>query len=358
MKCGPRFAKAATISALTFSLAAAVALAGCKSQSGGDNNDEQTPAQKGGDQGPAQISVVNGQTVMTLDAATQTRLGLAVAALAQTTSRAQQTLPAMILSTTDLVSARGNFLAAQAQLQKARVEEDVATKEYNRLKNLYTNEQNVSQKSLEAAQGQAQADQTDVTAAEQQVELQKSLIGQQWGETIAGWAQQDSATFERILNQRDALVQVTMPVDSSLAAPKTVAVENLDGGKTEATLVSAFPRVDPRVQGRSFLYVMSPRAPIAPETSLLADVSVGNEMKGVVVPTSAVVWSEGSAWVYQETEPTKFARRQVPTDVPLTGGFFVAKGLAAADKVVTVGAQALLSEEFLLRGASAGENDD
>jgi hypothetical protein len=103
---------------------------------------------------------------------------------------------------------------------------------------------------------------------------------------------------------------------------------------------------------------MSPRSPIAPETSLLAHVSVGGEMKGVVVPTSAVVWSEGRAWAYQQTGPSQFTKRSVATDLPLANGYFVAKGLSTGDKVVTVGAQALLSEEFLLRGASAGQNDD
>jgi hypothetical protein len=190
------------------------------------------------------------------------------------------------------------------------------------------------------------------------VTLQKSLIGQQWGATVADWAQQDSPDFERVLDQRDALVQVTAPIDSSLAAPKSVSVENPDGSKSEAKLISSFPRVDSRVQGRSFLYVMSPRSPIAPETSLLAEVSVGGEMKGVVVPTSAVVWSEGRAWVYQQTGPSQFTRRAVATDLPLANGYFVAKALPTMDKVVTVGAQALLSEEFLLRGASAGQNND
>lgn len=356
MKYQAKFAAIWSIGALALAFVMFASLAGCKSGSGGDDDDNATLP--GAQKSAAQISVANGETVMTLDASTQTRIGITVAPLAQTTSRAQESLPAVVLSPVDLATARGNLLSAQAQLQKAHVEEDVASKEYSRLKALYANDQNVSQKSLEAAEGTEQADQTDVTAAEQQVSLQKSLIAQEWGGTVADWAQQDTPTFERVLSQADALIQVTMPADSSLAAPKSVSVQNVDGSKSEASVVSAFPRVDPRVQGRSFLYVMSPRAPVAPETSLLAYVSVGSEMKGVVVPTSAVVWSEGTAWVYEQTGPSKFTRRQVPTDFPLPSGFFVAKGFATNDKVVTVGAQALLSEEFLLRGASAGTNND
>ena len=80
-------------------------------------------------------------------------------------------------------------------------------------------------------------------------------------------------------------------------------------------------------------------------------------MKGLIVPTSAVVWSEGKAWVYQQTAADHFTRRAVPTDIPVEKGFFVAEGFSPGDKLVTRGAQALLSEELLLHGQSGGETD-
>ncbi len=351
----------AWIAALAFASAASVWLSGCKEQGGAADDDDEATL-PGAQKELAKIAIVNGETAITLDPATQARLGLNTAALVPTKSRGQQTLPAVVVSSAELATARSNYLAAQGQLQKARVDADVANKEYARLKGLYAEDQNISQKSLEAAQGVAEADQTDVATAQQQVELQKSLVAQQWGETVANWVQQNSPTFQRVMAQQDALVQITVPADTPLAAPKTVEIENLDGTKTEARLVSPFPRVDPRLQGRSFLYVMSPRAPIAPDTSLLADVSVGQEVKGVIVPASAVVWSEGKAWAYQQTGASQFTRRPVSTDLPIANGYFVSNfasvGSTAGAKVVTTGAQALLSEEFLLRGASAGVNND
>ncbi len=344
--------------AVVFAAAGLAWLGGCGGQSGSSDDDDDQTTLPSGQKELAKIAIVNGETAITLDRATQARLGLNTAALVPTTSRAQQTLPAIVLSSMDLATARSNYLAAQAQLQKARVDADVANKEYARLKGLYAEDQNISEKSLEVAQGVAETDQTDVAAAQQQVELQKSLIAQQWGGTVADWVQQNSSEFQRAISQQDALVQVTVPADTSLTAPRTVSVENLDGSKTEARFVSPFPRIDPRVQGRNFLYVMSPRSPIAPDTSLLADVSVGSETRGVIVPSSAVVWSEGTAWAYQQTGASQFTRRPVPTDLPIANGYFVSSGLPAGGKVVTTGAQALLSEEFLLRGASAGANND
>jgi hypothetical protein len=80
-------------------------------------------------------------------------------------------------------------------------------------------------------------------------------------------------------------------------------------------------------------------------------------MKGLIVPTAAVVWSEGKAWVYQQTAADRFARRAVSSDIPVERGFFVAEGFAPGDKLVIQGAQALLSEELLLHGQGGGEAD-
>jgi|SRR5713101_4321035 len=62
-----------------------ILLGGCKNPFDKDDEDRQAQAKKG----PAQISTENGQTVLTLDSPTQNRLGLEVATLAATVTRAQ-----------------------------------------------------------------------------------------------------------------------------------------------------------------------------------------------------------------------------------------------------------------------------
>jgi hypothetical protein len=166
-----------------------------------------------------------------------------------------------------------------------------------------------------------------------------------------------SPELRRILDQSEVLVQMTMLPGLTYEAPKTISLEILGGTRTQASLVSTFPRVDPRIQGRSFLYVAHARPGLTPGVNLLAHLSIGNPMKGQIVPTSAVVWSEGKAWVYQQTAADRFARRAVPTDIPLERGFFVAEGFSPGDKLVVQGAQALLSEELLLHGQGGGETD-
>lgn len=329
-------------------------LGACQNRRDEDDTDRPAQAKKG----PAQISVDNGQTVLTLDTPTQKRLGLEVTTLTATLTRAQVTLPAVVLSAQDLATFRNSYVAAQAQLQKSRVEADVARKEYTRLKTLFEQSQNASEKSLQSAEGALQANEAGVRAEEQQLNLQESIVRQEWGSVVAKWAVESSPELQRIFEQRDALVQITMPSDATLGTPKTISLEIPGATRTEASLVSSFPRVDPRIQGRSFLYVATAHPGLAPGVNLLAHVSVGRPMKGLIVPASAVVWSEGKAWIYQETAPERFTRRAVPTDVPVQTGFFVTQGFSAGDTVVTQGAQTLLSEEMLPRGEGGGDTDD
>ena len=329
-------------------------LGGCQNRVDKDDEHPDTQAKKG----PAQITVENGQTLITLETSTQSRLGLTVATLASTITRAQATFPAVVLSIQDLATFRNAYVASQAQLQKAHLQADVAGKEYTRLKTLFGENQNISEKSLQSAEGTLQSDEVDVRAGEQQLSLQESGVQQEWGDVVTKWATEGSAQFQRVLDQHELLVQMTIPSGTTFAAPKTISLEIPGGNRIQASFVSPFPRVDPRVQGRSFLYLASAQSGLAPGLNLVGRLSVGSQLKGVVIPTAAVVWSEGKAWVYAQVSSEQFTRRPVSIDVPVENGFFVGEGFSPGDKVVISGAQTLLSEEMLLHGQGGGESDE
>jgi membrane fusion protein, multidrug efflux system len=352
MKPSPRLIAIGSIGIFIIALLTLTFLGACN-RFDKDDADRQAQAKKG----PAQISVENGQTVLTLDTPTQNRLGLEVSTLTATLTRAQVTLPAVVLSVQDLATFRNGYVATQAQLQKSRVEADVARKEYTRLKSLFEQNQNISEKSLQSADGTLQANEADVHAGEEQLNVQESVLRLEWGSVVAKWAVESSPELQRVFDQREVLVQMTMPSGATFGAPKTISLEVLGGTRTEAILVSTFPRVDPRIQGTSLLYVAPAHLGLTPGVNLLAHLAVGSQMKGMIVPTSAVVWSEGKAWVYQQIASDRFSRRAMSTDAPVEKGFFVTQGFSAGDRVVTQGAQALLSEGLLLHGQGGGETD-
>jgi hypothetical protein len=353
MKPHSRLTNSGSIDILIFTLLTLTLFGGCKNPFDKDDENRQAQSTKG----PAQISTENGQTVLTLDSPTQNRLGLEVTSFTATVTRAQATFPAVVLSVQDLTTSRNTYIAAQTQVQKAHVEAEVARKEYTRLKTLFEENQNISEKSLQFAEATLRANEADVRAGEQQLTLQESVTRQEWGSVAAKWAVQGSPELQRILDQIEVLVQMTMPSGITYGAPRTISLEVPGGTRKAANFVSTFPRVDPRIQGRSFLYLAHAQPGLTPGVNLVAHLSVGNPMKGLIVPTSAVVWSEGKAWVYQKTAADRFTRRAVPTDISMEKGFFVTEGLSPGDKLVVQGAQALLSEELLLHGQGGGETD-
>ena len=97
----------------------------------------------------------------------------------------------------------------------------------------------------------------------------------------------------------------------------------------------------------SFFY-LAPARPqgLLPGMNVLAYLPIGPPVQGVMVPAAAVVWWQGKAWVYVQTDPNHFVRRELSTETPVPEGWFVGTGLAAGDSIVVRGAQLLLSEEF------------
>ena len=184
---------------------------------------------------------------------------------------------------------------------------------------------------------------------------------QQWGETLASWAIQQPApaALQRLIDHREALLQVSLPFDAGMPDKNaTLEVEPAGGqGKTiSAGYIAPSPQTDATAQGRTFYYH-------APADSLRTGMRVavrltglGKAASGVIVPASAVVWYAGKAWVYQQESSERFVRRQTSTDNEAGSGWFNSGNLKAGDRLVTNGAQLLLSEEFKYQ--IKNENED
>jgi len=295
---------------------------------------------------PSHVVMENGSAVVKLSARARQRTGITLATLHQSRNRVQATAPAMAPATDALATLRSQYVSDQDQVKKAEIAAGVDRNEYQRLKKLYAEDQNVSARAVQAAQGKLQADEADLGSARQRLELDRAGVRQAWGSVVAEWVASGAPSLERVLDQRDVLVVVTIPSGRPFAAPQSVWLEIPAGGSVTADFVSPFPRVDPRIQGVSLLYLAPARPGLVPGVNPVARFGVGRLESGVVVPQPAVVWWQGNAWVYRETVTGDFARTRVPVSTPARGGYFVTRGLAPGDRIVVGGAQTLLSEEF------------
>jgi hypothetical protein len=318
---------------------AALTLVACGRGDEGDEEEKPVSA-------APRVVVEGGETAVVFDAATLARVGLTIEPLQAASHRAEVTAYGSVLDLGGLAELEGSFAAAAARVASARAALVAAHAEYDRIKSLHGDERAASQKALDEAGAAFRADEADDRAAEAALAALHADASQRWGEVIAGWLDGGSPRLQALLQQKERLVQLTLPAGTALAgAPATAIVRAAGGADITGHLVSPAPRTDPRMQGTSLFYAVAAASSPLPGASLTGTLTLGTAETGVLVPASAVVWWKGTAWVYAETAVGRFVRRAVPTDAPIDGGWFANEGLTAGERIVVEGAQMLLSEE-------------
>lgn len=296
---------------------------------------------------PLRVSTQDGESVVTLDQATQNKSGIAMAPLKAISRQEELRAYGTVMDLQTLVDLRNSFATAKAQVAKARASLEASRREYERLKPLHDN-QNISTKVFQAAEATWRSDEAIAGAAQTTVSVLEGTIRQRWGAVLARWLFDSSKEFERLMQRQNVLLQVTLPPGSRLSsAPRNARIQSPEGKIASASLVSPSPSTDPRIQGMSFFYLAQAQTTdLLPGMNVLAYLPNGAQVQGVIVPGAAVVWWEGKAWIYKQKDSQHFVRREIPTETPIENGWFVAKGLSPNDRIVVAGAQLLLSEEL------------
>lgn len=184
-----------------------------------------------------------------------------------------------------------------------------------------------------------------------------TMVGARPGEMV-----QAGQALLAISDVSQPLLRVAWGEGAPLRPPRSARVRDLEGrhAPVVARLVGQAPEVDQLTQRPAWYYRMERRWPgVAVGLPLLVEVP-GRPADGsaIAVPASATVQWEGLVWAYVERTPGEFSRVRVPTGAPLPGGWAVSRGFEAGDRVVTRGAEQLLSEEFRARvtvGEEVGE---
>ena len=294
----------------------------------------------------AEISVQNGETLIAMTPQAQKVAGIVVAPLRATSAHRQITVPAQVLPIEDLARLRKSYIAATVQLAKARSKADASRQECARLKSLGPKQPSASPKSVQAAEDARRSNEADVQVAQQELALVGAMARQNWGSVVEQWLENDDPGLEQVLGHKVLLVEVTVPMGESLAHPSQVPLQMPGGRFSEASFVSFFSRADPRRQGVGFLYRISAQPGLSPGANLVARPAVDEMTSGVIIPSSAVVWAESKSWVYQQTAPGRFVRRQAQLSQPEGEGYFVRQGLSAGDLILVQGVDVVRAEEF------------
>jgi hypothetical protein len=284
----------------------------------------------------------NGEVIITLDEKTQEVMGLKTTALAAAQLSPEAKGYGRVMDTSPLAS-------LVAELAAARAAGVASQAELMRLKTLAA-QNNASDRALQAAAATA-------TREQAQAEAIRLRLLSSWGSSIA--ARDDLPKFVQTLSSLEsALVEISLPAGESVKTMPTgarLATLVDESQPIAAKVIGPAPAVDPQAQGQGFLLLVAPNeSHLAPGMAVTGLLSLpGEAQPGVTVPRDAIIRFNGTTWVYLQTGGQTFQRVEVALERPLENGWFVRGHVKPDDKVVTVAAQQLLSEE--LKGAA--END-
>jgi membrane fusion protein, multidrug efflux system len=306
-----------------------------------------------------QIKSMNGETVVTLDAETQKRIGLEITNLTAVEWQPEVKGYGRVIDPTPLIDLLND-------LGRAEITFDSSHQELERAKQL-KRDSNISERAFQDAEATYEQNLRAVEAIYLKIESA-------WGRKIAGMTgsivvppgtNRKPDKFLEGLPDESVLIRVDLPAGERLeSALQPVRVVSLAEKTAPVTAVcfDKLPAMDPQTQRQGFLIVADqlPTNRLTLGEAVTAFIKVPdkpiNPISGAIVPASAVVRHEGRGWIYLQTAATEFTRRELPMDRAADGGFFSDK-LSAKNRVVVVGVQAILSTELSNGGFNTGERD-
>ncbi|MCC7547071.1 MAG: hypothetical protein IT532_04835 [Burkholderiales bacterium] len=309
---------------------------------------------------PSAVSEEGGHATITLSLQSQEVSGLRTVALRPAQSEGAADVYGVVVNVQPLYEQRGRYLTALAEARGLRAAVATSEAEYERARRLFSDDRNVAERVVQAAEAQWRADLARLQAAEQSARSTMDSMRATWGAAIAGWATDPSGTsFNALASQQSVIVQVAFPHELQAAAgnaPLTIAPVSARGATRPARFLSASPQTDAGLPGATFFYVVDGQGLRAGMRVAGALRLGGKARDGVAVPEAAVVWHGGKAWAYVKEDDKTFVRRLVSTDDEIGDAWFNVDGFKGGDEVVVSGAQLLLSEE--LKFQIRNENED
>lgn len=239
------------------------------------------------------------------------------------------------------------FLALIAERDTAAAAHEGSAKELDRVRKLFANDTNVSAQAVEAAEAAEARDRAALTSA-------RMRLNTSWGHELSGAA---SGPIVEAIEKGGALVRLDLlPGDVPAGTPKESTVALLGSKEVyPAEILGSAPTADPQMQGSSYIAVVRDHSLPAGAVLRVTVVGAGDAEKVLTIPRSAIVYHQGSPWVYVLGEEDTFFRRLVALGRSTPNGVVVTEGLTEDDQVAITGPQQLLSAELQAGGAAEEE---
>lgn len=279
---------------------------------------------------------------VTIDDETQTRIGLKIESPVATQWQPE-------IHATGRVVDPLVFTAAAADYEAARAAATASQSELERMQKLAAGD-NASPRALETAQAAAARDVLAFKSAQ-------AKFTTDWGVHLAAQTNLD-VYAGKLQTDDNSLIKLSLPageLPNPLPSSATILFSERESDQVVATFADNLG-IDPATQAETLLFAVDKKLP--PSLAVTGQLkTAGEPVAGVVVPLDAVLRHEGKGWVYLQSGTNQFVRVEVALDRLTGNGWFVTENLSATNRIVTAGAQTVLSAELSGGGFNTGQRD-
>ncbi len=273
------------------------------------------------------------------------------------------------LSAVERADLASRLATAKGEVEEVKADLDAVRISYENKRQLNAQGRIVSDRAMEEALAKLKSDEARLGAAKETASLIESALAAasgpagplplaltRGGEIVDVGAQSDESVeaghpILRVARFDRLLARITIPGGESFSGPPgraRIAPISMPGRMFDAEPAAVGASIDPRMQGHVLIFKLATAgSSLRPGTAVHAYIpQPGEAVSGVVLPNESVIRFGGTTWVYVEQESGRFARRLAILERPVSGGWFTSRGFHAGERVVTTGAQSLLSAEL------------
>ncbi len=231
---------------------------------------------------------------------------------------------------------------------------------YKRAEALHKNK-SLSTRELEQNRADRDLKSSELSALTTRMENLAYEIKSNWGNEISGLVltSDKQETFTQLATHQASLILISLLKDQSLSSEQQtvfVSSNNQHDSALVATYLDRANQISNPLYGESYIYVVESKK-FRPGVRLFAWIEEeGENLSGLVIPDSAIIWYASEPWIYIKLEDDLFVRKPVGKARKLSDGWLIDETLFHNVQVVTQGGQTLLSEEF--KWAIPDEEDD
>jgi hypothetical protein len=236
-----------------------------------------------------------------------------------------------ILDPAPFITLNLNEQTAEATLKSSKLE-------YERVHSLYAQNQNASARALEIAEATMKRDEALLAEA-------RARLSIAFGPAL-GQEKTPPEILKGLSNWSCSLARADLPGEYLKETPIAARIAPLadETRLFEAEVIGPAPAVEGQAQGQGFLLLLKTNS-LPPATAIAAFFSLpGGELSGYKIPTTAVVQNGAVPEIFLAKGAETFEAFPVRIERSIPGGFLVTSGFSGKERIVTEGAQTLLSE--------------